>query len=187
VKRAFLIFIIALLTAPLTAKPEESGAMEYASPAVYIDPQSPENIEERIILMSVHANLCLESWDDPMDIDPDHLFEYYEAMVIFGETEKLAGLEYIPAETVYSVIQQHFDITESLLKENSYYDSEQDGFYVGGLGNVVDAVIEGIAIEEQNTVISYALYFQDELHSRGKLTVNIEDDGYKFLSNEMLE
>jgi beta-lactamase regulating signal transducer with metallopeptidase domain len=159
---------------------------EYPQGSVaYVD-QNQRSVEENIILLSVVANLTLESWNGPMEIAPDNLFEYYEAMVIYGETEKLAG-EYIPADIALSVIQPHFDIDAEHLKKSNYYDAERDAFFIAGLGNVVEFTIESITADGQNTVIAYAIYFRDELQRRGEMTVTIADGGYKYVSNKVIQ
>ncbi len=147
--------------------------------------QQNRSIEENIILLAVQANLSHYSWSTPEEIEPDNLFEYYEAMVIYGETEKLAG-EYVPAETAIRIIQRHFDVDAGHLKQSGYYDRERDAFYVGGLGNVLDFTVEGSAAEGGNTVITYAIYFRDELQSQCEMTVIIADGGYKYLSNRII-
>ncbi len=101
--------------------------------AAYLNPNKTTALDEKIIMRAVTANLTLHSWDDPKDIHPDHLFEYYEALVIFGEVERIEGADYIPQDVAEEVIKKHFYVDSSYLRTSSYYSSEHEGYLVGGL------------------------------------------------------
>lgn len=155
------------------------------SSADYIDPNRLTTLEEKIIMCAVTANLTLNSWDDPKDIHPDHLFEYYEALVIFGEVELIDGAEYIPQDIAEEVIRRYFDVDSSYLRTSSYYSLEQKGYFVGGLGNVLDIIIEDTSIIKDITTITYALYYNDAFQKRAKMKVRVIDkSNYSFISNE---
>lgn len=170
----------------IASSPDQAPASETSSSdSAYVDEVRPETIEEKITVAAMLSNLLITSWESPNQIDPDHFFEFYEALIIMGETEMPEG-EFVPADVVEAVIKQYFDVETDYIKTSNYYEEQTDSYFVGGLGNVLDLVIDDKSTKEQTLMIAYSLYFNDELQRSGVLSVQVDgDETYKYLSNSM--
>lgn len=185
-KKLQLLLIISVLVVLFLVACSENNLDHSSNNATYVDVQNLKTIEEKIIMASLMANLMLESWDSVDNLPSDRFFEYYEALVIIGEEEKLENVEYVPETIVENTILKHFDVSVDYIRTSSYYNKDQSGYFVGGLGNVLDIKIANISEIDQISIIDYETYFNDEMQKQGKMSIRITKDNYKFVSNRII-
>lgn len=140
-------------------------------------------------IRSIDIGMIFNSaWDDANNVEPDYYLYYYaDSFLQSGGKFELYddnGM-YIPAEELESFVQSHFDVTTEHLRTNEYYIAERNVYEFGGLGSswycdITEAEQKGKLLTIKYDVIGP----MDYARGRGVLTIEINDEEYKYLSNE---
>lgn len=150
--------------------------------------QSSDLWEEKVLTNALVGMLFSHSWSSPDELNPDAFFEFYETLVVSGDTEKLLNSDgkaeaYIPEEVVETTVQKYFDISPEYMRKCIYYREERKAYEVGGIGCVRD--VKFIKKETKGDIVKlyFEIYFKETKESVGELSIRFKDENnYKYLS-----
>ncbi len=134
-----------------------------------------------------------ESWDDPMQIEPDAFVVYYIYLCGTGEVEMPVdvpieeeyGNPYMPQEDLEKAVMSHFDVTPEHIRKSEYYDKEKGFYWSGGIGTLVDMEIVGARWEGNRltlTVKSCIISSESTWRWNNEVVLEVDGEDYKYIS-----
>ena len=134
-----------------------------------------------------------ESWDDPMQIEPDAFVVYYIYLCGTGEVERRLdvpieeeyGSPYMPQEDLEKAVMSHFDVTPEHIRKSEYYDKEKGFYWSGGIGTLVDMEIVGARWEGKRltlTMESCIISSEATLRWENEVVLEVNGESYKYIS-----
>ncbi len=104
-------------------------------------------LTEEYLTPAVFSAITARSWEDPMELSPDQLVEFYAIRELPAERD-LRQADTVPAEQLEEYVQQYFDVPSEVLRRAESYDAGQNCYELGYFGDpgrhrVVDARQEG--------------------------------------------
>lgn len=138
-----------------------------------------------------------ESWDSPLELEPDALVIFFFSLSLIGEVtideevypkDGEFGNPMIPSEFLESTVQKYLDVPADQIRRSTYYDSEQDAYWTGGIGSVIqlffdDAEQDGSLLRINFTARIDASEARRQWKSRVTIQLK-EDGGFRYLSYE---
>ncbi len=134
-----------------------------------------------------------ESWDDPMQIEPDAFVVYYIYLCNTGEVERRLdvpieeeyGSPYMPQEDLEKAVMSHFDVTPAHIRKSEYYDKEKGFYWSGGIGTLVDMEIVGARWEGNRltlTLESCIISSEATLRWENEVVLEVDGEDYQYIS-----
>lgn len=134
-----------------------------------------------------------ESWNDPMQIEPDAFVVYYIYLCGTGEVERRLdvpieeeyGSPYMPQEDLEKAVMSHFDVTPEHIRKSEYYDKEKGFYWSGGIGTLVDMEIVGARWEGNRltlTLKSCIISSESTWRWNNEVVLEVDGESYKYIS-----
>ncbi len=179
----------------LTVEVGEDNAVRYLS---YQFNEQFERETEKLALYRKYVEafkypVGRESWNDPMQIEPDAFVVYYIYLCGTGEVERRLdvpieeeyGSPYMPQEDLEKAVMSHFDVTPEHIRKSEYYDKEKGFYWSGGIGTLVDMEIVGARWQGKRltlTLDSSIISSEATLRWENEVVLEVDGENYKYIS-----
>ena len=179
----------------LTVELREDNAVRYLS---YEFNEQFERETEKLALYRKYVEAFMypvgrESWDDPMQIEPDAFVVYYIYLCGTGEVEPpYCGLNdpefgnpFMFGDALEQAVMSHFDVTAEHIRKSSNYDKERKAYWTGGIGTLVDMEIVGARWEGKRltlTLESCIISSEATLRWDNEVVLEVDGESYKYIS-----
>ena len=167
------------------------AACGMAEETTVIPPEGYEVLYQKHMIPLHVAMIISTSWTDANVIDSDNFLYYYASAFLqsggsfYGyDTDDMYGV-LIPADEVEPFVQDHFNVTVEHLRTGEYYDADKNVYMFGGLGSASDSVVTSAEQTGKLMSIWYdTIGAVGYLYAQGVVTIEVNGDDYKYISNE---
>ena len=135
------------------------------------------------------SSISASTWNDPTELSPNNFVDYYIATRYYQPGKALERNteqeDIVSSQELEAFVFNHFDISSDFLKQADSYDPDKDIYVLGYLGGAASSKVVDIARSDDILTLSFEYYSPaDEITiiRTGTLNIQIENDGYKYIS-----
>lgn len=157
-KHIVIVLVMLIVLLPVSACDSalySQGLPEQAAPSApelkgidYLEGATYEQLYTRYGVDVCRAGLVTSSWDNPNEIYPNYLINYFAYKTTLSHLSRDDAPAQVPADLVEQYILRHFDVDVQSLRKSTHYNQPDNTYNMPltdykGVSRIVDATLDG--------------------------------------------